>query len=332
MAAGTNKAPSRQRAPSENGLGKWMQSEDGRWASTETARASNVQDVILPAVLFCAAAVIWISPERGLAVLLMLAALAASPFSLMIGFQPPSMMIEAVKDACARHASDMILRVMGEVTREGDQLNRLLDVAAESMRKLILSAQVRKVMIDVVLDVVRDHDLQDELLSIMTQVVIKASADRRMRDAILGVCKEAMLDVLKDENFTAEMIHALTDAAIGASKNKELRDKLVDVVKEGVGDALKDEDFMKEMLNVLTTAAVVASKDRDLLDSVSAVITEAGTLVLKDEVFIGSLRDTICASMTDHNIYRSAASGVVGSLNPFRGKREVEHPSIDWGM
>merc|ERR1712046_22280 len=86
----------------------------------------------------------------------------------------------------------------------------------------------------------------------------------------------------------------------------------------------KDEGFIADMLAILTRAGtracISASGDEELRQALTCVTKVAVADALQDERFMSAFRAAICESMRDGNIYRSAASGIVGAINPWARK------------
>merc|ERR1719203_1587265 len=71
------------------------------------------------------------------------------------------------------------------------------------------------------------------------------------------------------------------------------------------------------MVTTFTQSTIMASKDKHLQDALLSVTKEAVTDALMDDGFMVAFGDAMCKGLMDYNIYRSAAKGVVNSLNPF---------------
>lgn len=285
------------------------------------ALAEGQQALALPAVFVCAAAVVWCSPERGFSVALLLGALCASPFAGYLLWPHIAKIEDAAHCMAARHLSDVLTLTLVEVCSDEERLDRVLAALSDAIRKALTNSLVKQAMRESLIEALRDDELQREVLSTLTSAVVMASSDRGLRDTFLGVTKDAVTEALKDEGFMAEMLSTITSAAISCSRNRELRDATLGVVKEAVTDALKDDGFMQDMLSTLTGAAISASRDRELREALTSTTKEAVSDALKDDGFMQAFRQAMCESLKDSNIYRSAAAGVVSSLNIFAGSR-----------
>jgi len=266
-------------------------------------------DITVPAVMFAAAAVVWRRPERGLSVLLALGGCALST---------------AGRRATSQILSSVTAGALVDLGRNEAYLEQILDVISDAVRKAITHNQFKVALKEVVAYSLRDEELQNEMISTITTATIAASKDRGLRSALLSVMKDAVTDALKDEGFMAEMLSTITSASISAAQDQVLRKAMLDLAKEAITDALKDEGFMSDMLSTLTAAAVSASKDPGLRDALLAVTKDAVTDALRDETFMSSFRGAICDSLKDSSMYRAAAVGVVGTLNPFRRQASID--------
>lgn len=209
---------------------------------------------------------------------------------------------------------------------EDEHLDPLLNAVSDAIRKAITNSQFKAALKEAVIDSLRDDELQKEMICTLSSGAIAASKDAGFLAAILSVTKDAVTQALKDEGFIAEMLSTLTGATVMASRDEELRGTVLSVVKDAVTDSLKDDGFMADMLSTITGAAISASKDQGLRDAMLSVTKDAVADALRDEGVMCAFRDAMCQSLKDSNIYRAAAAGVVGSLNPFGRRGDANHP------
>lgn len=202
----------------------------------------------------------------------------------------------------------------------------MLAAFSDAIRKAITNNQYKAALKEAVIEALRDAELQREIVCTISSAAIAASEDQGLRDALLSVSKQALSQALKDEGFMSDMLATMTEATVSAAKNRDLRDSILGVIKDAVADALKDEGFMGEMLTTGSRALVLASQDQELLSAMSNVTKLAVTDALRDGGFQAAFREAVCDSLKDSNIYRGAAAGVVGALNPF-GRRGVIGPT-----
>lgn len=275
--------------------------------------------LLLPSLIGCASLLCWRRPERSTAVLLALCGALLSPLGVELVRPIARLVVSWVSTSAAKLCSDVLVRTTLELLRHEERTDLLLDAASEAMRKAMTNKQVQSALKETVIDALRDENLQKELVSTLTKAAILSSGDHLLRAHLLDVGKDAIVRALKDQSFTAEMVSMISKAVLAASQNSELRDATLDVVKAAVTDALKDEGFMEEMLSTLTRATIVASKDQELRDTLLGVTKEAVVDALRDEGFMNAFQKAMCQGLKDSNIYRSAAKGVVKSLNPFAG-------------
>lgn len=276
----------------------------------------------LPALLLASGAVLVRNPERGPAVLLSLLGVACSPLGAVICAPQRRGLSESWKRFVAVQLSDLLTHTLVELSSDVERSRQMLTAVSDAIRTALTNQQVTGALKDAVIAAARDERLQREFLATFTQAAVAASADKELRKALLTVTKDAVTEALADEGFMADMVSTISSAMLSAAKNKQLRDETLGIVKEAVTDALKDEGFMRDMLGTFSGAAIQASRDAELRDALVSVTKEGVADALRDEGFMNAFRDAMCESLTDRNIYRSAAAGVVSSLNPFGGRGE----------
>lgn len=274
------------------------------------------QSAALPAALTAASAVVWSCPDRGLAVVLLLLGALLSPLGPLLYGPYVEAALGTAKRTSAKQLSDVLLATLLELARSEHE--ELMLAFTGSIRRAVANKEVMGTMKSALIEAAQDEDLQQQLLTTMTRAGINAFRDRDLRTMLLGVVKEAVSEALKDKAFMEDMVRTISMAVLHAAENRELRDATLKIVKEAVFDALSDERFMEQMLSMLTKSVVAASRDVELRDAMVGCTKEAVRDALKDDAFISSFREALCDSLKDSNIYRSAAAGVVGSLNPFR--------------
>eukprot|EP00405_Crypthecodinium_cohnii_P008136 CAMPEP_0206420800 /NCGR_PEP_ID=MMETSP0324_2-20121206/1079_1 /ASSEMBLY_ACC=CAM_ASM_000836 /TAXON_ID=2866 /ORGANISM="Crypthecodinium cohnii, Strain Seligo" /LENGTH=285 /DNA_ID=CAMNT_0053884795 /DNA_START=209 /DNA_END=1063 /DNA_ORIENTATION=- len=280
------------------------------------AKGGLPQALALPSLLFLASAAIWRWPDRGLSVLLGLIGLCLSPFGTY-AFEPHlDRLVDTMRGISAKNLSGVISATLLEFMRNEGETQQLTLAASDAIRRAITNREVLSTMKAAILEAARDEELQQQLMVTITSAGIDTFRNAELRSALLAVTKDAISEALKDDGFMQDMISTISMAMLSTAQNRELRDTALGVVKQAVTDALKDEGFMEDMLSVITKSAIAASGDVDLRNALLDVTKEAVTDALKDEEFIAAFRQAMCDSLKDGNIYRSAAAGVVGSLNP----------------
>lgn len=234
-------------------------------------QAWDLQRAALPVGLLCAALAVCLAPERSVAVVLTLLALAFTP----LGALCLSPHVESAKGVSIEHLIDML----------------------------------------------RDKNLEEQVLATTAHGVDSVSKNKELRSMLQSVLKSAVTEAIKDEGFMADMVVTMTSSTLAAARNKELREATLSVMQQAVTDSLKDEGFMSAMLATLIKTTVGASRDLELRDAMQTVTKAAVTDALRDHGFMLAFQRAMCEGLKDSNIYRSAAAGMVSSLNPFHGKQ-----------
>merc|ERR1740121_2636007 len=103
-------------------------------------------------------------------------------------------------------------------------------------------------------------------------------------------------------------------------------DSCLRVIKIATTDAMRDSGFVSDVTSTITNAGISVIKDDDIRESMVNVGKLAIVHALRDEGFLRVLRETLAESLKDGNIYRGAAAGVVGALNPWARLRRNDPP------
>jgi len=215
----------------------------------------------------------------------------------------------------------MLVRVVLELTSHKGHLTRLFRAVGDLVEAARVNDELKVALQTTVIDSMRFEQLHNEIVGTLTGSMVAASKDKGLRSALLGVITES----LKDEAFMSQMLRAMTDATISAAQNKELRESILLVVKSAITDVLKDEEYVSRITKAMTGAGIQVIGDRQIREDMIEVTKIAITDALKDESFLAILRETLANSLKDGRIYRGAAAGVMGALNPFgRGARRDE--------
>jgi len=224
--------------------------------------------------------------------------------------------LESARRSVAQYASDLLVDICVSFT-SAKGVNRLVQEVSESIVKEGLDVRAKTAMREAALEAMRFEELHSAIVETLTGSMIAASRDKSLRAALLGVITAA----LKDEGFVEDMLSTMTAATISAAKNRELRDSVLGIAKSAITDTMKDSGFLDDMTSALTSAGIRASQDESVQSAMVDIGKAAVTEALRDERFLQIIRDTLANSLKDGNIYRGAAMGVVGALNPWgRGR------------
>jgi len=217
-----------------------------------------------------------------------------------------------VQRVLAQQMSEVIVGTVVQLTSSSSNMNLMLDAVSEGIRKSMANDRLKAALKEVVVESMRYDELDSEIMQTMSRCMVVASRDQSLRRALLTVITESF----KDDGLLKGVLVALPDA----SQSRDLRDTLLSVVK----NALKDSRFMSEFASAFAQSGVSVLKDEEVsraMISMAKVAIEAG---LKDESFCSTLHEIAASSLSSGVMYRQAARGVVGALNPFNGRRKDE--------
>eukprot|EP00401_Gymnodinium_catenatum_P007893 CAMPEP_0117529822 /NCGR_PEP_ID=MMETSP0784-20121206/38029_1 /TAXON_ID=39447 /ORGANISM="" /LENGTH=310 /DNA_ID=CAMNT_0005326153 /DNA_START=38 /DNA_END=970 /DNA_ORIENTATION=+ len=266
-------------------------------------------------MLLSAAVVAWRRLRTRMAVTLMLGAtlsITVNPALTVFRRSIPTV-LETLKALIAQQTSEMLVRIVVQLTEDGRNVNRLLQAFSSAIRMAVANEEFKDALKQAVVEAMRFDMLHNEIVQTLTGSMIAASKDKSLRGALLTVITEA----LKDEGFMSEMLATMTHATIAAAQNRDLRDSILNVAKSAITDAIKDKGFVADVTSTITNAGISAAHDEEIRDAMVSITKIAIVDALKDESFLTVLRETLANSLKDGRIYRGAAAGVFGAFNPF---------------
>eukprot|EP00930_Biecheleria_cincta_P026438 TRINITY_DN18636_c0_g1_i1.p1 TRINITY_DN18636_c0_g1~~TRINITY_DN18636_c0_g1_i1.p1 ORF type:complete len:316 (+),score=65.57 TRINITY_DN18636_c0_g1_i1:44-949(+) len=255
--------------------------------------------------------------ERPTSLLLLGLVLAVRP-AWKVARHAIALVMTRVKQAIARHVSDLLVAVLQELATDRC-MNRLLQVVSNSISKAKAHEEFKRELKDVIVEAMRVEQLHNEIVGTLTGSMVAASKDKSMRAALLSVITSS----LKDEGFMQEMLDNMTAATVSAANNKELLASVLTVAKIAITDAMKDAGFVADVTSTMASAGISVARDEAVRDAMLGVAKAAVLDALRDEAFLDAIRGSLADSLRDGNIYRGAAAGMVGALNPFRRTRTV---------
>lgn len=278
-----------------------------------------IETWLFPGVFFLASASAFWSPQHSFAIILGVVGVVLSPLNIYL-LPVLKKFLGSTTGFVAKITSEVASRSIQEFLTNEDQNAQLMDIVGAASRRALTHPEVLAATKAVLLDSMGDEQLQAQLVTTVKRASVDASRDQEFQIAMVSVTKEAVTKALNDQGFMKEMVSTISRSCLETARNQEISRALIDIVKKGISDATSDKRFMDDMLQVLSGAVVDASQDTVLRNALLGVTKEAVTEALKDEDFIKAVRDALCDGLKDTNIYRSAAAGVVNSLNPFAAK------------
>lgn len=200
-------------------------------------------------------------------------------------------------------------------------MNALLRAVSCGISTALASDQLKVVLKEVFLQTTRNDVIKREAVGTIADFVQVAGESKRLRMALLQVMAETM----NDTEFTKGALTVLGDTA----KNDEIRTSALLVAKTAVRDLMNDNTFMADVTSEITHSGLSVMRDEDIRDAMISVAKVAIVEALRDEQFLATLRETAASSLSDGILYRGAARGVVGALNPFGGGKKKSEEQED---
>jgi len=261
-----------------------------------------------------AAIVAWRKQQRkGLSLLL----LGAGGMSMVFG-SFGKVILASVKRMLAQQMADVLVGTVVQLTSSKSNMDLMLHAVSDGIRKARANDQLKAALKDVIVESMRYEELDGEIMRAMSRCMVVAARDRGLRHALLTLISES----LKDDGLLQGVLLALPDA----SQSRGLPDTLLSTVK----NALKDSRFMVDVASAFAQSGVSVLKDEEIsraMISMAKVAIDAG---LKDEAFCSTLHEIAASSLGSGVMYRQAARGVVGALNPFSGRRKSDELGTEY--
>lgn len=164
----------------------------------------------------------------------------------------------------------------------------------------------------------------DEENSAQTDLLLDALANSIGRalqsNSLKNTIKASFIETVCDDDLQSATIATLQMAMKKAADNDEFKQTCFDVTKRAFVGALSDDLFIKEAIESAVAAMVTASQDEVLRQSVLSVVTQGVSDALHDDEFIAEFRKVIKDCLSDGEIYRSGARGVLNAA--FGGKKK----------
>ncbi|CAK0792488.1 unnamed protein product [Prorocentrum cordatum] len=262
----------------------------------------------------------WRRLQRWLAVVLLL----ASSTSLFVGAAWNSGACAKAWRRVQQGACQIVARAIVGIAVQissDPYADALLGAAGSVIRQATAHQELKAALKCAVVEGMRFEQLHDEIVGTLTGSMVAASRDKGLRGALLSIITTA----LRDEEFMSQMLATMTDATVSAAQNRHLRDSVLGVAKIAITDAVKDESFVADVTTALTDAGLRAARDGEIRGALVDIAKVAIVEALKDDSFLQVLRETVANSLRDGQIYRGAALGVLGAINPFgRGRAPAE--------
>lgn len=222
-------------------------------------------ETVIPAALFIASAVSFVSPDRAPAILFfMFGCFSIFLDSFVAYFTRP------FADGLSNAVTDTMVTFYDEGNKE--QTDRLLDAVAKSIGRALQS------------------------------------------DALTEQVKASAIEVFCSDDLQEAAITTIQSAMEKAADNAHFKETVLNVTRIAFVGALSDDDFVREAMGSAVAAMVAASKDEELKQSVMDVVTQAVTEALNDERFVAVMRDALKGTLSDGDIYRAGAKGMISGV------------------
>eukprot|EP00931_Biecheleriopsis_adriatica_P101742 TRINITY_DN76821_c0_g1_i1.p1 TRINITY_DN76821_c0_g1~~TRINITY_DN76821_c0_g1_i1.p1 ORF type:complete len:370 (-),score=74.94 TRINITY_DN76821_c0_g1_i1:79-1188(-) len=184
--------------------------------------------VLVPLVLFLASVTTFFFPERGIAVVLLLAALSA--------YGPAS---EPVVSCFALAMEKIVLRAVCSRT--------LIEVLRGEMSAVICDPRVQQSFLDSSTIALQASMTSDASQEAMVTCCVKAVRDGKLKSTI----KESIMESMHDAELRTATVDNIKKAAIDASQDHSLQSALNTAGRNAVKEALSDESLIRTLFHVL---------------------------------------------------------------------------------
>ena len=177
--------------------------------------------------------------------------------------------------------------------------------------------------------------LRDPLLEVLTRPIsqhISESAaktaedlfrDEARWDRILSAGSHGLQRTMGSE-LENSLLQTITRAIVKSSKDESLLQALTVVAKQSMLDTLRDDEFMRDAASLIVNSILSAVRDEELKTALLAVATEAVSAALQDEKFVAVFRRVMKDVLSDGDMYRASAAGLVGAFMPRSSSRAIK--------
>jgi len=226
--------------------------------------------------------------------------------------------IESTKEAVAGQVAGVLASVVVQLTDpEGPHLASLFRAMAGSMRAAGQDEHLNSAMQESALEMMRSERMHAEVVQVMTGALVAVSRSKELRAALVKVVKES----LGDETFTSDMRTTMLDTMLAGVKNKALMNSYLKVGRIAITHAMNDASFVSDVTTAMTNAGMTVMSDENRRESMSNAMKLAMVNALRDEELLGLIGQMLSTTMRDGSIYRGAARGMLGALNPLARRR-----------
>lgn len=170
----------------------------------------------------------------------------------------------------------------------------------------------------------KNEEQTDKLLDALADSILRALQSGPLKSTL----KQSIVEIATDDDLTSAAIQTIQDAMKKAADNADFKDTLFDITKRAFVGALNDESFIKESLESGVAAIVVASQDEILRASMLSVVTQAVSDALHDEQLISEFQEVVKACLSDGEMYRSGARGVISAAFGGKGKKSESEKQV----
>jgi hypothetical protein len=184
--------------------------------------------------------------------------------------------------------------------------------------------------------------MRDPLLEVMTRPIsqhISESAaktaeelfrDETRFDRILSAGAHGLQRTMGSDLENA-LLQTITGAIVKSTKDESLLQALTVVAKQSMLDTLRDDAFMRDSASLIVNSILSAVRDEELKTALLAVATEAVSAALQDEKFVAIFRRVMKDVLSDGDMYRASAAGLVGAFMPRSISNRKDEVSKSYG-
>jgi len=163
-----------------------------------------------------------------------------------------------------------------------------------------------------------NRERTDMLLDALSVSIGRALESSSLKNTV----KKSFIETMSDDELQSAVISTVKEAMEKAGQNDELKATAFDITKGAFVGALSDESFINESMEAAVDAMVTASQNAVLCDSLLSVVKQAISEAMHDEEFVAEFRTVVKDCLTDGDIYRAGAKGVVSAA--FGGRKKSD--------
>lgn len=133
-------------------------------------------------------------------------------------------------------------------------------------------------------------------------------------DNLKSTLRDVVVSSLRDEGLQSDIHDVIRAAVVRVSEDVRFCQAIILAVGRGASDAMSDKEFVAGFCGTFVKSVVLASKNEELREALLNVTTEAVSTAVRDERFMGEFKQAMKDCLSDSDIFRAGASGLLGAV------------------